>query len=247
MPFILLSLLLVFAAWIWLRTQPANQRGQALIKLLVIAAIGGGIFLAATGRLYVLMGLLAATFPFLRRLLPGLMLGRLGRILGRGTAGAGQKAGQSGTGQQSRVNTDVLEMTLDHDTGDMGGRVLKGPLSGRSLDDLEEGEFIELLQFCRQQDADSARVLETYLDKRFGDSWRDDDPDGGPAGEQAESQSSGPMSENEALEVLGLKPGASKDEIIQAHRRLMQKMHPDRGGSTYLAARINEAKKTLVD
>lgn len=245
MPIILLSLLLAFAAWIWLRTQPPQYRKGALIKLLVVLAIGGAIFLAATGRLYVLMGLLAAMVPFIRRFLPGLLLGRLGGALGKKM---GQRSGGSASaGQQSRVNTEVLEMTLDHDSGEMGGRVLTGPMSGRDLSDLGEQEFLELLRYCRQKDADSARVLETYLDRRFGDSWRADDVGEEQEDAQAGSQSSGPMSEREALEVLGLESGASRDDIVQAHRRLMQKLHPDRGGSTYLAARINEAKKVLLD
>lgn len=54
------------------------------------------------------------------------------------------------------------------------------------------------------------------------------------------------MSTEEAEEILGLKPGYSKDDIIQAHRRMMQKVHPDRGGSDYLAAQINKAKDTLL-
>ncbi len=54
------------------------------------------------------------------------------------------------------------------------------------------------------------------------------------------------MDLDEAREVLGLKPGHTKDDVIQAHRRMMQKVHPDRGGSDYLAAQINKAKDTLL-
>ncbi len=60
-----------------------------------------------------------------------------------------------------------------------------------------------------------------------------------PPGRQA-------MSPDEAREVLGLKPGHTKEDVIQAHRRMMQKAHPDRGGSNYLAAQINKAKDTLL-
>jgi glucan phosphoethanolaminetransferase (alkaline phosphatase superfamily) len=54
------------------------------------------------------------------------------------------------------------------------------------------------------------------------------------------------MSTDEAMEVLGLKSGYTKEDVIQAHRRMMQKVHPDRGGSDYLAAQINKAKDTLL-
>jgi small-conductance mechanosensitive channel len=60
-----------------------------------------------------------------------------------------------------------------------------------------------------------------------------------PGGKQA-------MSSEQAMEILGLKPGYTKQDVIQAHRRMMQKVHPDRGGSDYLAAQINQAKETLI-
>ena len=239
MPLTLLVIFLSVIAWFWLRSQPPGQRKPAIIKLASIAGIGLVVLLAVTGRLHFLFALLAFLFPFLRRVLPSVLTGRMG--------GGGAKAKP---GNQSHVSSDILDMSLDHDSGTMSGTILKGPMEGRALADLSESEFIELLRYCRGHDEDSARLLETYLDRRFGDSWRSDDEagsDNGESGERSDSgNAGGPLTESDALDILGLEPGASREEIIQAHRRMMQKLHPVRGGSNYLAARINEAKERLL-
>lgn len=237
-----LTLLVIGAsivAWAWLRSQPPGQRKPAVIKLALLAGIGLVVLLALTGRLHFVFALLAFLYPLLRRVLPSLLTGRVG--------GAGHGGTTASSGNQSQVSSDVLAMTLDHDSGTMSGRVLKGPMAGRELAELSEKEFIELLRYCREQDEDSGRLLETYLDRRFGDSWRVDDEPEDPCGTDGGSTSAGgPLTESEALDILGLAPGASREEIIQAHRRMMQRMHPDRGGSNYLAARVNEAKERLL-
>jgi DnaJ-domain-containing protein 1 len=97
---------------------------------------------------------------------------------------------------------------------------------------------------CRVSDQDGARLLEAYLDRRFP-AWRKDaEPDEHPRpGGDAHA---GAMTEEEAYQILGLAPGASAEEIRRAHRTLMKKLHPDQGGSTYLAARVNQAKEILL-
>ncbi|MFL1465045.1 molecular chaperone DnaJ [Marinobacter sp. HN1S83] len=235
----LLVIVLSVVAWVWLRNQPPSQRKPAIIKLALIAGIGMVVVLALTGRLHFLFVLLAFLFPLLRRVLPSLLMGRM--------AGAGRGDAKAKPGNQSHVSSDILDMSLDHDSGTMSGKILKGPMEGRELADLGESEFIELLRYCREHDEDSARLLETYLDRRFGDSWRADDEASAGGGESGDSgNAGGPLTESEALGILGLEAGASREEIIQAHRRMMQKMHPDHGGSNYLAARINEAKECLL-
>ncbi len=239
MPLTLLVIGLSIVAWVWLRNQPPSQRKPAIIKLVSVAGIAMVVLMALTGRLHVLFALLVFLFPLLRRMLPSVLAGRM--------SGAGKGGAKSKPGNQSHVSSDILEMSLDHDSGTMSGRILKGPMAGRELADLGENDFLGLLRYCRAHDEDSARLLETYLDRRFGDSWRADDEaedDSGQAGDGASA--GGPLTEAEALDILGLKPGASREDIIQAHRRMMQKMHPDRGGSNYLAARINEAKERLL-
>jgi len=240
-PLILLVIVMAVVAWVWLRNQPPSQRKPAIIKLASVAGIALVILLAVTGRLHFIFGLLAFLFPLLLRMLPSLLTGRM-------AGGAKAKPGN-----QSHVSSAILDMSLDHDSGTMSGNILKGPMKGRELADLGESEFLELLRYCREHDEDSARLLETYLDRRFGDSWRADDDasadgsDGTHAGKAGDgANTGGPLTESEAQDILGVEPGASREEIIQAHRRMMQKMHPDRGGSNYLAARINEAKERLL-
>lgn len=239
MPLVLLIAVMTLIAWVWLRNQPPGQQKPAIVKLVVIAGVVLVVVMAITGRLPILFAMLAFLFPLLRRVLPSLLMGRL----------SGLGGGRAKPGNQSHVSSDILNMTLDHDSGDMTGEIVKGPMAGRALADLDESEFIGLLQYCRDQDEDSTRLLETYLDRRFGDSWRTDDPagdDSKQSNEHESSNSGSALTNAEALDILGLEAGASRDEIIQAHRRMMQKMHPDRGGSNYLAARINEAKERLL-
>jgi len=230
------------AGMIWIRSKPVKQRRAAVIKVITVIVTMALIYLAITGRLHWLGVLIAAVLPFMRKLLPLIIrfLPFLKHLYNQ------KQAGQKTAGNHSEVQTSMIRMTLDHDSGVMYGTVLTGPMQGRELGDLGEQEFIELLSQCRQQDAESARLLEAYLDKRFGDSWREDDP-GQQSSQQQPSTASGAMSREEAYSILGLPSGADEQTIIDAHRRLMQKLHPDRGGSDYLAAKINQAKDLLLN
>jgi hypothetical protein len=146
-------------------------------------------------------------------------------------------------GQKSGVRTVALEMVLDHDSGRMEGRCLKGRFVGRELSSLSESELLQLLSELRSTDSQGAVLMEAYLDRRSR-GWRSRNSDDG-ARTKHRSPQGATMTTSEAYEVLGLKPGAKEEQIRAAHRRLMMKFHPDQGGSTYLAARINEAKDVL--
>jgi hypothetical protein len=135
-------------------------------------------------------------------------------------------------------------MELDHDSGRMEGRCLKGKFAGRTLSALTDEELILLLEELRVTDAQGALLIEAYLDRR-SPGWRDRASDEA-AGEEPRGRARSRMSVKEAYAVLGLRPRASEEEIRAAHRKLMMKVHPDQGGSTYLAARINEAKDVLL-
>jgi hypothetical protein len=222
-----LALALVIAQ-AFVKANPATM-AQRLRK------IAGVAVLAAAG-LALVRGAAAYAFPL--ALLGSWLLWGQGAAPWSGWPGTGGRAG----GRTSRVTTDHLEMELEHDTGAMHGRILKGFFAGRELEDLKPVELAHLWQDCRFNDPQSAQLVEAYLD-RIHPTWRDDVA----RGEAEHSQGpDGKMTAEQALEILGLRAGASEDAIRRAHRELMLKLHPDRGGSTYLAAKINEAKDVLL-
>jgi hypothetical protein len=245
---ILLLALVALVLWglNWFRRTPPQRVAAALRKAALYGGIGLLLVLVVTGRLNPVFAALAAAVPALLRLahlvrlLPMVqqLLQSLGLIGASGTAGA------AGGGQASSIRTRFLDMTLDLASGRMDGVVLEGHLSGRRLADLSLDQILGLLAEYRAQDTQSATLLETYLDRERGDAWRDQDQGTDPGG--AQTGVGLRMDRDEALRILGLAEGASADDIRAAHRRLMQRFHPDRGGSDYLAAKINEAKRLLL-
>jgi curved DNA-binding protein CbpA len=153
----------------------------------------------------------------------------------------GRKPQTSGV---SRVRSIMIEMELDHDTGEMDGSVLAGSMAGQRLNALDTASLQQLLAECRIGDPEGVRLLVAYLDRRFPE-WRETAQDNAH-NRQGASPRSSKMTEDEAYKILGLQTGASAEDIRKAHRTLMKKLHPDQGGSTYLAARVNEAKDILL-
>src|SRR5690554_5197363 len=167
----------------------------------------------------------------------------------RGRPGNESRGGGAG---KSSIRTAWLAMELTHSSGQMDGEVLKGQYKGERLSRLDLTALLALARECRN-DTDSVQLLEAYLDRTQGE-WRDQVGGTGESGEAGDPHGPAhshhgtqPMTEALALEILGLDTGAKREQIVAAHRRLMQKMHPDRGGSDYLAQRINEARDFLLD
>ncbi|HET7255910.1 MAG TPA: DnaJ domain-containing protein [Xanthobacteraceae bacterium] len=149
---------------------------------------------------------------------------------------------QKSAGQVSRVRSAFVEMELDHDSGAMRGRILAGRYEGAALDALD----VATLAGCLPDiDEESRALLMAYLDRR-DPGWRENSQTDSTTGSGRRGWSTGKMTEEEAYQILGVQPGASAKDIGLAHRSLMKKLHPDQGGSTYLAARVNEAKDVLL-
>ena len=206
------------------------------------SAVLGALFLylAFSGRLSWLFVAIPALLPWFLR---ARMLARVMKTFARMR---GASAGRP-NGQTSRVESRYFRMTLDHDSGDMDGEVIEGTHAGRRLSQMSPSDLIELLRVLVKDDPPSARLLEAYLD-RMREGWRDNakSPGGGEASQDAGGFAPGAMTRDEALRILGLEEGANEAAIKAAHRRLMTLLHPDRGGSSYLAAKINQARDALL-
>ncbi len=195
---------------------------------------GGGILSIAFAAFLFLRGELAVALP-----LGAFGLGLLG-WLPFGPAGFSQRVKKTG-GATSHVRSAYLEMELDHDSGAMRGHMLAGRYRGTALDRLDVATLTGLLG---EIDEESRALLMAYLDRREP-RWREHAQGDAGTG-RGVAASSGKMTEQEAYQILGLQPGAGANAISAAHRALMKKFHPDQGGTTYLAARINEAKEILL-
>ncbi len=238
----LIALLVVFLLLRWFaRTPPATVK-RFLFGSAVVLIIGILVYLAATGRLNWLFALGASLLALLRKLIP--LIRYVPMVRGAAAKMKSAAAGTAGSAGQSQVESRFLRMILYHDSGDLQGEVIHGTYAGSTLEALSLEQLFDLLRDYRVNDRESAQLLEAYLDRVHGTAWRGSFTG---AGEDAvDSHEQGPMSRKEALQILGLQEEPGRDEIVEAHRRLMQKMHPDRGGSTYLAAKINQAKDCLL-
>jgi len=226
--FLLLGAFIMIAQW-FSHAEPARI-ARALKWLLAVAAIAIALFLALTGRL-------AGAFAALTAVIPALL--RWHALWLRIKATIGPKPGNIST-----VETARLRMRLDHDSGDLDGEVLAGKFQGRALRGLCLAPLLELLDECQAADPQGQSLLEAYLARRFGADWRDRAPGGRQS--DAKVAHAAAMTGEEAYEILGLDAGAGEAEIKAAYHRLMLKLHPDHGGSTYLASKINQARDLLL-
>ena len=202
------------------------------------------LYLGFTGRLHPVAAIVGAALPFLTRVTSlvtrGAQFAAMFRFLKNMGLGAGATAaGAPNPPDTSEIRSRYIHMVLFHDTGLIDGTVLEGQFENAKLSQLELAQLIDLLKEI-QNDQDSMNLLIAYLEREHPD-WQSEADIRKPP-----PASDTTMDEAQALDILGLDADASRNDVIQAHRRMMQKMHPDRGGSTYLAAKINAAKEILL-
>ncbi len=252
---LIILLLLGFLVWglYWFRTTPTPRVVRVLRRALLWGGLGLLLLAVATGRLTPLFAAIAAAVPALLALVFRLlnllimlpMIQQALSSLGVRTGHRGGAGGRADAAGESRIRTRYLDMTLDQVSGRMDGVVLDGPFTGARLSSLERAQLARMLEFYLDSDAQSAAVLRAYLERT--DPGQSRGHHGGRADAGGPTTASSQLTQEEACAILGLTPSPAPEAIRAAHRRLMQKFHPDRGGSDYLAAKINEAKQRLLN
>ena len=230
MPKLLLLIAAIVGLWYWWSYQKnlaENKRKPFLWRSGFWLILALSVYLIITGRMHWLGAGIAALIPVLRTLLVwGTRAGPLLRLFGRFKT------------SPSQFRTQFLVISMNFTTGSVEGEIISGDYNGKKLSELSQDELKQLSQQYKTVDKESYVLLQAYL-IRSGSS-------NDQAYQQYNPDNFNQLSEAEAYEILGLPNTASKDEVVKAHKRLMQRMHPDRGGSDYLAAKINAAKDQLV-
>ena len=245
---ILAAILLAYLILRVLYRKNPQQFAKKIRNAAMVAGIVALILLAATGRLHWLFALFAGLVPLASRLMGLLRIIPLIQSIRSGLGGmASPGRFGPGSGKKSQVQSRYVRMSLDHDSGEVKGEVLEGEFAGNKLEEMDLPDLIHLVTQYQQLDRDSALLLQTFLDRKYGPDWRQQFSGDAQTGNGKNTTSKSPLSRAEALEILGLDDSATEKEIVQAHRRLMQRFHPDRGGSNYLAAKINGAKDLLLN
>jgi hypothetical protein len=252
---LLILLAVVFIIWYgirWWKSKPPKKASSkenkpidkktrmtyglwGLAAVLILLTVSGRAHWI-TGAIGALIPLIKGGFPYLQRLLPFALQWRKSQA------------------QQSQLKGEWLQLKVNPMSGTIDGTVLKGNLEGRKLSDLSEPELKTLLARCLENELKSAQLLGAYLQHSYGQQWQASFADvlqqhtshskGGA--EFNQSSHSGSMSQKEAYEILGVDENASKEEVIKAYKSIMQKVHPDRGGSDYLTRLVSDAKELLI-
>ncbi len=215
-----------------------SQGPKGLVKPALILLLGVVVLAVATGRANAIFALIGGLVAAAWRMAPLLMrfYPQIRQLLDRFGVPAASSTGSS------KVNTATLSMSLDHKSGRIDGDITAGQFKGRTLSSLSLEELKTLYAICQTQDTDALRLLQAFIQREYPDAaeqWSETD-------QQSGVEKDPDMSIDEAWDILGLVQGATKEDIVNSHRKLMSRLHPDKGGSTFLAARVNKAKDRLL-
>ena len=235
---IIVLLTLAFVLWyLWRETKKLNTLSAEKRRAVIWRSVFIGVFvvtllLVITGRAHWLSAAIAGLLPAMKGLLTtALRAAPLLKFWGKASSAA---FGTEGIGPTLR--TQHLEIKINLTNGAMDGTVRKGTYAESRLSTLSREQLNQLLSTYQNSDRESSLLLNAYMARRF-------------TGFEEAKTTSPPLSGNsdeEAWQILGLQPGASREDIGKAHKSLMQKLHPDRGGNDYLAAKVNAAKDQLL-
>ena len=228
---VILSGILLAGRW-YISANPAT-----LVKVLKWTLIG--TILTAI-MFFIVSGRFSLAFATVPALLPWLMRLRQAVRLAKSFNHMSKKASNSKSGQTSRITTKYLDMKLDHDTGILSGQVIHGKFYGQNLSDLSDQHLVQLFDELELYDIESIQILLSYVSRERKD-WR------AHSKKSYKNEENGPMTEKEAYDILGLELGVPEKDILNAHKQLIFHLHPDKGGSTFLASKVNQAKDTLLN
>ncbi len=227
---LLILLVLVYFIYRYKRLSP-EQKKHALKLIAITVLVSGLLYMVLSGRLNWLIAAVGAMLPLIPRAVRFIM------GIGPTLLPFFRRYQQN---KQSSMQSSFLKLQMNMLTGELQGEVLQGKYAGQQLQQMPLQQLLEMLAEFRQQDTESAALLAAYLNRAHPD-WNKDDQQ-----QHDYTYHDTDMTEQEARDILGVPADAKRDEIIRAHKHLMQKMHPDRGGSDYLAQQINRAKDTLL-
>lgn len=236
----ILFVVMVTAIVLYRRKKTPLQRKLFLFKFALSVVLFSLVYLTFTGKMHFLVAIGAAVLPFIIRLAPFIKYIPVLRKYYQ------QKKSSQKTndGETSSIETSLLTMIINHDTGQMEGIIRVGRFADKKLTECSEEQLFRLYQQAENNHQDSLSVLNAYLDRVIGGQWRQRFES--EKADKVKQTDTNEMSTSEALDILGINSDASREEIIKAHRKLIQKLHPDRGGSHYLAAKLNQAKALLL-
>lgn len=213
------------------------QRKKQMTRIFLLGLIASALIaLTLTGRLSWIIAALGAMLP---------LLPRVARFIFSMWPSINPYFQRFQQNRQSNMRGRFINLQIDMLSGELQGEVLEGDFAGQQLQMMSLEQILLLLAHCKKQDMKSAALLEAYLDRQHA-GWAESENSQYKSTKNESKFSDTEMNHQQALDILGLSSAATQKDILKAHKRLMQGLHPDRGGSDYLAKQINCARDLLL-